>query len=196
MGTSIQAWQKSRPIYDRLPENGYQDNDPSDWLTAGPDEYLSAKKNQLENFYLQLSPDTCANASLDYLAFLVGMSGEYWDVTWSSQVKRGFIREASRFLWPKRGTLAALRKVLAIHGLDYYIWQDSGLRFSFKMPGTFGTPRFRIFLQLDLKYNREGREFKEVERTARNWLPACLKQKVQYKKFYMGFSKLGDSMFA
>lgn len=191
---SDNAWDSSRPIYDRLPRQGYGDNTPSDWVTAWADEELSKVADRAQEFYKQVDPVTADSKSLDFLAWLVGMSGEYWDTTWTDPVKRQMISLAYS-LWKIRGTEASIRAVLEIHGMDHDIWQKSDLRLSFKFPGVFGKPDLRFIVRLPLKYHRAGKEFTEAQRTIRNFAPAVIEAKVAYKGFYLSFSRLGDPLF-
>lgn len=184
-----------RPIFDRLPIRNYQTNDPADWLTQWPDNELNVKAQQLEAFHLQLDPDTAAAASLDFLGYLVGYSGEFWSVDWPEAVKRTLIREAHGFLWPKRGTLAVIRRVLDIHGILHNIWQPGSLRLTFAMPGVFGGTGLRFFVRLPLSYRRTAKDWLEAERTLANYAPAISRSAVVYDRFYTGFSRLGDPMF-
>lgn len=193
---AITAWSKERPIYFRLPQKGYQDNQVADVLTQYPDSKLSTSKELLEAWHLELDPDTAQSRSLDFLAYLVGLSGQYWDVSWSNPVKRDLIRVAHPVLWSKRGTQETIETILNIHQIKHDIWLDSNLRLSFKMPGTFGSPRCRFYVRLGKQYSRSGLQFREAQRTLRNFAPAVVKHKAVYKRFYLGLSKIGDPMFS
>lgn len=190
-----ESWQQRRPIYNRLPRQGYGDNTPSDWLTQWADQELSKVADRAQSFYKQVDPTTADSASLDFLGWLVGMSGEYWDATWSDHVKREMIAQAYR-LWKIRGTEDSIRRVLEIHGMDHDIWQKSDLRIPFRLPGRFGKPDLRFIVRLPLKYHRAGKEFTEAQRTIRNFAPAVIEAKVAYKGFYLSFSRMGDPLFS
>lgn len=196
INTPQEAWSAQRPIYARLPYQGYQDNPVADWVTQWPDSYLVASATKAQQFYLEVSPDTAQNASLDYLGWLVGYSGTYWDPTWDPAIKRNFIRYSHSYLWPNRGTFGAIRKVLSFYGFTYDIWQDGDLKLTFSLPGTFGTPQLRFYLRLPLAYDRAGYEWKEARRTLRNFAPAVVKASVSYQRFYLGFSRVGDPLFS
>lgn len=196
MTTSKEAWSVGRPVYKRLPYNGYQDNSLVDHISNWVDFRLTQASVLAQNFYREVSPDTAQDASLDYLAWLVGMSGQYWDTTWSSSVKRAMIRLAHPVLWKNRGTEVVLRKVLDIHGIEYNIWTDGNLQLGFILPGTFGTPKLRFFLRLPLSYLRSGPVFREARRTVANFSPALVQKTVCYDRFYLGFSLLGDPLFS
>ena len=188
------TWDTRRPIWGRLPAKGYQDSPVEDWLTAWADEELSAKLAQMESWYTQLHPDTCDPASLDYLAYLVGFSGPYWDTQWQETPKRALVRD-SHWLWANRGTLKAIARVLNIHQVQHDLWLSGVLRLSFGLPGRFGTPSPRVYLRLPKQYPRAGAAFGEAERTRRNWVPAVIRSKVTYERFYLGFSRVGDPLF-
>lgn len=189
------SWHDSRPVFSRLPERGYKDNLAADALTSWVDEKLTAKAEQLQGFYLQLDPNTADEASLDYLAWLCGLSGSYWDTEWSAQVKRSLIAASHNYLWANRGTLDVIKFVLDTHGIDYDIWQDGSSVIPFKMPRAFGANRLRFFVRLPLAYDRTSRQWREVERSLRNFAPAVVQNRVCYQGFKMGFSVVGEAMF-
>ncbi|MFB2876860.1 phage tail protein I [Floridanema aerugineum] len=198
MNDGQKAWSEGRPVFYRLPEKNYQDNEVADALTSWTDSKLVEKKEQLENFYKYLDPDTCPDHLLDYLAFLVGMSGNYWDVKWSAKVKRDFIRYAHVFLWRTKGTLACIKKVLDIHELEYDIWSKARLYLTFKMgvnAKMYESERLRLVVRVPFKYPRQRENWKEVERSLRNYAPAVVETKVSYPYFNMGTSRIGDLMF-
>lgn len=191
---SHDAYQNNRPVYDRLPRQGYGDNEVADWVTQWADQELSKVTDRAQSFYKQVDPVTADSASLDWLAWLVGMSGDYWDTTWNNAVKRSMISQAYS-LWKIRGTEVSIRRVLEIHGYEHDIWQKSDLRLPFRLPGRFGKPDLRFIVRLPLKYHRAGVEFTETLRTVRNFAPAVIEVKVAYQGFYLGFSRLGDPLF-
>lgn len=91
----------SRPIYSRLPgtSGAYNSIDNgetvSKWLVAGADEVLSKSQSRVANFYRDyLDPDTCYPLALDWLAQHIGMFGPLWDKNWSTEIKRGMIKNA------------------------------------------------------------------------------------------------------
>lgn len=192
---SAEAWGAGRPLFNRLPEKGYKDSQPTDAVTVWVDEYLVKTKQLLETFYLSLDPATCPDDQLDYLAYLVGLSGTFWDTRWSPEVKRAFINQSHVYLWRNRGTLACLKKVLDIHNLSYDIWQDGNLTLPFAMSSAFGTAKMRLYIRLPLIYLRGQQEWLEANRTARNFVPAVVKHQVCYEYFALGISRLGEPMF-
>lgn len=191
-----ESWEIGRPVFNRLPAKGYKDNLAVDSLTQWQDQKLTAKADQLQNFYKNLDPDTAPIAYLDYLAYLVGLSGSYWDSNWDPEIKRQFIRIAHPYLWPMRGTMAAIKKVLDTHQLAYSIWEDGESVLPFKMPKAFGSAKLRFYIRLGIQYRRNGQTFTEARRTISNFAPAVTKTGVVYERFYISFSKLGEPMFS
>lgn len=193
----MSQWHDGRPIFARLPLDGYQNNEAVDALTVWVDEKIISKAEQLQDFYTNyLNPDTCLSEALDYLAYLVGLSGEYWDKSWSDPVKRTFIKSAHPLLWSKRGTIDVISFILKTHGLAYQIWTDADLTMSFTMSATFGTTKLRFFVRLPVAYPRKGLEFREAQRTLRNFAPAVVQNKACYDYFRLGLSDWGDPMFS
>ncbi len=91
----------SRPVYSRLPgtSGAYSsiDNEEtvSKWVVAGADEVLSKSQSRISNFYRDyLDPDACYPLALDWLAQHIGMFGPLWDTNWSTNIKRGVIKNA------------------------------------------------------------------------------------------------------
>lgn len=188
-------WQNRRPIFDSLPEIGYKDNTIADSLTSWIDEKLSRKADQLQNFYKELDPDTCQSGSLEYLAFLHGLSGKFWDNTWKETTKRSLIKNSHSVLWQYRGTSKPIKFVLDAHGISHVLWTDGSTNLSFNLPKKLATPRLRFFLRLPLTYARDNWAWKEAKRTVANFAPAVAKYSVCHDKFYLGFSQLGEPLF-
>ena len=188
-------WQNNRPIFDSLPEKGYKDNSVADALTLWVDHDLSKVALQLQKFYLELDPDTCQSGMLEYLAFLNGLSGSYWDNSWAEPVKRLMIKIAHSVLWNFRGTTYALKTVLQIHGLTFDVWLDGVSNLTFQIPQKMANPKLRFFIRLPVDYARNGKQWREAERTARNFAPAIVGYKVCHEYFRLGFSQVGEPMF-
>lgn len=186
----------TRPIFSRLPEAGYQDSSTVDHLTEWVDTKLSEKAVQMQLLYRDLcDPDSCKPEWLDYLAYLVGLSGKFWDTEWPTQVKRTLIKNSHTILWSKRGTYEAIKFVLDAHEIEHQIWTDGESVLSFRMPKQFGSAKLRFFVRVPLKYNKQDRVFREAQRTLRNFAPAITKNAVVYDTFRLGFSSYGDPMF-
>lgn len=188
------AYYDGRPVLNNLPQKGYQDNDVVDWLTLWTDQKLSDTADIMESFWENLIPETCDETYLNYLAFLCGLSGPYWDPKWSTSVKRLMIANAHRF-WSNKGTLNTIKEVLDIHSLDYTIWTNGALRVPFAIPAVFGRDDLRLYVRLPLIYQRLSTQFKEAQRTVRNYAPAVVGTKVCFERFYTGFSYIGDPVF-
>ena len=104
----------ARPVYSRLPglseayrsDPAFSDAEtPAQWLTSGADEFLSAKKRDIANFYNDfLDPRTCSDFTLDWLAQHVGLFGDLWDTRWDRKIKTAFITNA--FGWWDRDSSA------------------------------------------------------------------------------------------
>lgn len=180
----------------RLPDSGYRDNPTAQALVSWVDESLAAKAAQMQNLYKDLcDPATCRPEFLEYLAYLVGLSGAYWDIQWDTEVKRTLIKNAHSKLWRLRGTFHVIAFVLDTHRIRHLLWTDGESVLSFRMPKTFGSAKLRFYLRLPIDYHRNGLEFREAQRTLRNYAPAIVEHKAVYEQFFCGFSKLGEPMF-
>lgn len=188
------AW-NDRPIFSRLPEAGYGDNAIAEIMTAWPDAKLMEVKATLEDFYKELDPYTAKADSLSYLAFLVGLSDQFWAEDWTTAVKRAMIAAAPVSLWPFRGTMKALRAVLDIHGLDYEIWRPGVLTLPFPLPGSFGNAGTEFYIRLPLRYQRSSLQWQEAVRSLENFGLFGTRSDVVYQAFYLGFSRVGDPLF-
>lgn len=182
------------PVLNRLPEYGYQDNPVTSWLTNWSDLELLRVRNILEQWYLELSPHTCQDISLDYLSSLLGFSGVYWDTKWSSSTKRNVLAMANQ-LWLNRGTVKGLRMILNILVEEYHIWTRGALEIPFSLPSTFGRNDMRVYIKLPLKYRDNGVQFYEAKRILTGYTPAVIEADVVYEQFYLGFSRLGQPLF-
>jgi phage tail-like protein len=189
------TYKQGRPTYHSLPIRNYQDNDVADWLTHWHDQKVVNTANILSNFYKAFDPFVAPEDYLNFLAYLVGLSQEYWDVKWSNDVKRQLISVAHE-LWSTKGTLLAISKVLDIHQLEYAFWISSSIRLSFTLPVLVGSDDLRFYVRLPLKYSRTSSEFKEAERSLRNYSAAIVDARVMYEYFYLGFSQVGEAVFS
>lgn len=192
---AVDAWASGQPVGKRLPYYGYQDNQVAMALVTWVDEFLSDRKGQLERFYLELHPSTCADSSLDYLGYLCGLSGDFWSTSWDPSVKKSMVLLAYKTLWPLRGTLEVLNTILDVHSIERKIWQQAELVLPFTMARTFGGQGLRVYIRLPLVYPRVGYAWTEAKRALRNYAPACTETKVTYEQFYVGFSVLGEPMY-
>lgn len=188
---------RTRPVFDRLPVKGYQDNVIVDAVTSYYDERLVASGMLVQELHLKLNPDTCPPEFLDWLAFMVGMVQPYYSNQWTTAVKRMAVRSAND-IFKLRGTLPGIRKALDIHAFDYTIYTSNDLKLAFTF-GTStsvfgkrsGTPR----VVLPLKYARNGYEFAEAQKVADNYSPVVNPIAPCYDRFYLGFSVFNDPVF-
>jgi hypothetical protein len=187
---------KAYAISSRLPEKGYRDNPTVIALCAFADSVTSETSSQLESFHRELAPATAKPESLDYLAYLVGFSGRFWDTAWAPEVKRSLISLAHGYIWPNRGSLKVIKRLLEILAVPADLWQAGRLILSFKMPGTFGTGALRFYVRLPISIRKSDRAWREGERILENYAPAFTKHAVVYERFYLGFSQIGDPMFS
>lgn len=196
MGTAYsQPWDKGLPVTLRLPRDGYQNNPDVVALLSQPDEFLTAKKLQLETLYEQLRGETAPEEWLDYVAWLMGWSSEYWDSRWSESVKRQLIVIANS-VWGRLGQSGVITEILDIHGIEHDLWTEVALQLPFSMPAVFSTPKGRLYIRLPIQYLRNGNEFREARRTRDNFVPCTILSGVVYDRFYLGISQLGDPMFS
>lgn len=183
-----------KPLLNILPEAGYKDNALVAALTEPVDRKYSEILALLESMPQKLTSAECPEEMLDYLAYLVGMSGEYWDTSWSAEVKRGFIQNAA-MLWRLKGTQRCIETALGIHGITYNLWQSDSIRFPAKLPGTFGVRSLRFYIRLPLSYTRTSYGFLEAQRVLDNYKPVVVKGRVCYEAFKLSYSKLGEPLF-
>lgn len=185
-----------KPVLDRMPVKGYQDNKVAQILTDFPDSVTTETADKLEKFYLELDPATAQAGNLDYLAYLVGYSGSFWRSLWPPDLKRALIAEAHTYIWPHRGTLQVIRRLLFLFGINADIWQAGTLTLPFTLPARFGGTPMRFFVRLDITHRRSERKWKEAEGILENYAPAFVRHAVVYDRFKLGFSKLGDPLFS
>jgi len=109
------GWMQGIPFLARMPE-AYRDREETSWLTTAWDELLIATRNLAEATYTtHLDPQTANPENLDWLAQHFGFTEEFWDETWSTEVKRTLLLNAYRFIWAERGTERVINWMLALH---------------------------------------------------------------------------------
>lgn len=183
------------PLLSLLPYRGYQNNPTAQALTAGPDDDYTTVSRLLEQLPALMDPYACPVEWLEWRAYLVALSGDYWDNGWTEGTKRALIAAAPD-LWSQLGTLETIRRVLDTHGIPHKVWTDGSLTVPFEFPGVFGGEEWVFFIQLDIRYARSSPEFREAERTLRNFGPAGARSRVTYDHFYPGYSAWDDPMFS
>jgi len=184
----------SNPLLEKLPYEGYQTNETVIALCASVDKDYSDLATLLQSMTANLTPSTAPNSYLDYLAYLVGFSGAYWDNSWSVGVKRAFITEAHS-LWRNKGTEATIRKVLGFHAIQYDMWMQTNLTIPFVIPGLFSKKSLKYYIRLPITYARVSTQWREAERTIKNFSPTVVESKVCYNAFILGYSVLGEPVF-
>lgn len=188
---------RTRPVFERLPVNGYQNNAIADAVTSYYDEKLVATGTLVEGLHLRLNPDTCPDTYLEWLAFMVGMVAPYYNNQWSVAVKRKAVKSAND-IFRLRGTTPGILKALDIHSFEYSLYTSNDL----KLPFVFGnnTSRFgkrsdAARIVLPLKYTRSGYEFTEAQKVADNYSAIVNPVAPCYDRFYIGFSFFDDPVF-
>lgn len=187
---------RQRPVFERLPVRGYQDNTTADALTQYYDEKLVKVGRDIENLHLRLNPDTCTPDTLDWLAYMVGMVQPYYSSSWSVPVKRKAIQWANT-IFRLRGTTPGISKALSIHGFDYSIRTTDDLKLPFTFGAStskFGTKSSTAFITMPLTYTRNGYEFKEANRVVDNYSSVVNPLRPCYDRFYIGFSVFDDPL--
>lgn len=183
-----------QPLLKILPYEGYQDNETVVALCAAMDKEYYDVATLLEGLAANLNPDTAPSTYLDLLAYLVGLSGLYYDIGWNDTVKRAMIKNAYD-LWRLKGTQWSIETVLAIQGITYDLWLRKPLTLPFTMPGKFEGSNLKCFIRLPLSSARTSREWVEANRTLKNYKPAVVDGRVCYQGFKLGYSKLGEPLF-
>lgn len=185
-----------RPVFNRLPVIGYQDNPIADALTSYYDERLVTVGNLAQDLHLNLNPATCPETYLDWLGFMVGMVQPYYNQGWKVPVKRLAVANANE-IFKLRGTLPGINKALGIHGFEYLLFNTTDLKlpFTFGVGNVFGRKSDSTRVLLPLKYARNGYEFKEAQNAANLYSSVVSPLTVCYDKFYIGFSFLGDPLW-
>lgn len=188
------AWEVSQPLYHRLPEVGYKDNPVASWLTQWVDHEWMLAKTTMEQWYRELDPSTCKETSLDYLAALLGFSDGYWDSSWSASQKRAVLGQ-TRVLWQYRGSKLAITTIIQALDIRASLWYRDRLVLSFDLPAIFGKNNLIVNLTVPLEVRRNSREWLEVDRVRKLYLPAITASKTTYNKFYFGFSQIGEPLY-
>lgn len=187
---------RTRPVFERLPVKGYQDNVIADAVTSYYDEKLVGVGTFIENLHLSLNPDTCPESYLDWLAFMVGMTSPYYDNQWLVPVKRKAVKAAND-IFRLRGTLPGIKKALDIHSFEYILYNSNDLilPFTFGVNNVFGKKSDSTRIVMPLKYSRQGYEFTEAQKVADNYSAIVNPISPCYDRFYLGFSVFDDPLF-
>jgi len=120
---SYNAWiVEKRPIFSRLPDSAYRQNDVVDFVTYFPDQLLIDTKNSLDSLPVQLNPLTCDRIWLDYLSLLYGWV-DLWDLTWSDSTKRILLDNSFQKanIWANKGSFTILEFLLTTFSVRHII---------------------------------------------------------------------------
>lgn len=203
----MSAWTEGRPIFLRLPQYGWQDQDPpvSDWIIEPYDSILIELKEAILNFPRDfIDPDTCRSDALDWLAQLMGFTGDYWDTGWPDSIKRQLIKDA-QFIWSYKGTQPLLEYLLALFALDAVIslpgaWRVGTTAIGNSIGGELLTYSILINSVGRKFYLRTSDEWKLIERLNRLFMPCWTSPTtlnstfVHYDRFRVGLSAVGETI--
>lgn len=200
----MSAWDEGRPIFLRLPQYGWQDNEAADWITAAYDAMLMELKGAIENFPVDfIDPDTCRVDALDWLAQLMGYTGEYWDTQWPESTKRELIRNAQQIVWRYKGTLYLMQYLIDLFEIEAQIklqgqWEVGITAIGSAIGGPLMLYSFSVGNDSNPTYSRTSPEWRLLERLRRLYMPcwcapATLNGNyVHYHRFRVGMSMVGD----
>lgn len=199
------AW-AIRPIYHRLPiaEGKYQVHEDdtelepvADWLTAPLDANLIAVKLLLQNFYADyLDPITALEENLDWLAQVVGFTGEYWETSWTETQKRTLIKDSLSFIWQNKGTRVLLEYLLEVFQINGKIYQLGQFLAGRNRAGSaLGGDNLEYYLLVPITYLRTSNEWRLAVKINRLYSPVFVDSKVCYGAFFCGFSCAGEPCF-
>jgi len=206
------AWEDGKPIYLRLPgensgytkDEDFDDYDPiSDppiarWLTEFWDEFLVETKDKCTNIYTShLNPETADTPNLDWLAQLCGFTGDYWNSTWHEYFKRSLIANSFNFIWPNKGSKILFEWLLYLFGYNARIFQLGEFLVDINIVGDLlGGRPLEYYIVVSLSYLRTSKAWEQIELLNRIYGPVYQESRVCYNAFYLGFSVVGDPVFA
>jgi phage tail P2-like protein len=202
----MSAWDEERPIFKRLPHYGWQDNEIADWITAAYDAVLIELKQAILNFPRDfIDPETCRSDALDWLAQLMGYTGDYWDTTWNDEIKRQLIKEAQTVVWRYKGSYYLLDYLFQIFGLNVQIKLQGQWTIGLSKVGdAIGGPLMLYSLVIGdndtPRYVRASQEWRLIERLNRLYMPCwCAPvtlngSYLHYHRWRVGMSIVGDPL--
>lgn len=196
------AWvTDQRPIYSRLPQisqryKAENPDNPTNWITLWFDELLVATKATIDDLPRQLNALTCDPEWIDFVAYLSGFSGEYWDKSWNLATKRAIASRAN-WIWANKGTREVLEYLFNALNLSAAIWINSGFYVDESLLDidTLSEPQYQYFVTVPLSYDRDGAQFRLAEKINRLFGPIVCDSSVCYDAFYVDFSVVGDPIF-
>jgi hypothetical protein len=186
-----------RQIFDRLPIDGYQNNENVDWLTVFWDDLIDYLKSDICDDYFpkQLNPLDCEPIWLDYLAPLLGFSSKYWKTNWEVLTKRKILEKAN-WIHSNRGSRNVIEFFLDIFVPSSYIWISDYFRAGLTvLPGFIGNLSFQYFVIMPLNYGRLSNFWKEGKKIIEDYAPAYTEGILCYDQFYAGISAAGEPTF-
>jgi phage tail P2-like protein len=202
----LSAWDENRPIFRRLPQYGWQDNEIADAITSAYDQILMELQQEILNFPTNfIDPDTARADALDWLAQLCGYTGEYWDASWTESVKRQLIKD-HQMVWANKGTQYLLEYLLNLFGLsDTKIRVRGAWRAGVNKPGdAIGGELLHYSVVIgsptSVGYQRGGAEWRLIDRLRRLYMPAWCdsipegNRYLHYHRFRAGRSAAGDPL--
>jgi hypothetical protein len=110
--------------------------------------------------------------------------------------KRAIASQAN-WIWSNKGTQEVLEYIIAAVGLSAAIWlADDG---TFDVDNldeiSFGEPQYQYFIQVPFSYDRDGVNFRLVEKINRLYGPIVCDSVVCYDGIYLDYSEFGDAFF-
>lgn len=136
---------------------------------------------------------------LDYIAYLVGLTGNYWMTSWDNEVKLTLLKNVAD-IQSYRGTLKSLLLVLAAQSLNAeVVTGNSPLVLPFQVYGNgaskLGISGSNLYLRYGSNVSRASREFIESQRAITSFVPDTCNARVCYDAFYAGLSVANDPVF-
>lgn len=200
------AWSEQRPVFRRLPIFGWQDADPpvADWIVGAYDEVLIEIQQAILNFERDfIVPETARSDALDWLAQLMGYTGEYWDTQWSDTVKRRLIADAQTVVWRYKGTFYLLQYLIGVFELESRIklrlqWRIGTSKIGDAIGGGLLVYALILGSNTTPGYVRDSSEWRLLERLNRLFMPCWCQPEtlngnyLHYHRWRVGRSAVGD----
>ena len=194
------AWQRGRPIYNRLPIDSeqYQSNPIVDAITKPFDDILIQYKASVDNFERDfLDPTTARSDALDWLAQLVGFTGRYWDHSWADAQKRLLIANSHSFIWSNKGTYRLLCWLLnTVFALNATIYSVGDFLADINGADDYiGGDNLSYYILMPIADETISHEWRLAERLNLLYMPAFCDSAVVYDGFYADLSRSDDPVF-
>lgn len=146
-------------------------------LTQGVQEILEEMQLKAQLFGLWMDdPDLCDPEWLDFLAYLNGWGGDYWDGSWEPTIKRALIKN-SDWVWRNQTTPAILPYLFGVFGLQATLKRSRGWILGptptgTKFPQTLSGDWKNVKIQVPANYKPSTREYQLVKQITETWKPA------------------------